>query len=120
MHLHEVGALDSIIDIVGAVYALETLGADRIVASPLNVGSGTVRAAHGVYPVPAPATLQLLEGAPVYAGPQKAELVTPTGALLVTGYAAAFGPLPRDARARRSATAPARAIFPTRRTSCAW
>jgi len=95
VHLHEVGALDSIIDIVGAVHALEYLGADRIVASPLNVGSGSVRAAHGVYPVPAPATLQLLAGAPVYGGPQKAEMVTPTGALLVGGYAAAFGPLPR-------------------------
>jgi uncharacterized protein (TIGR00299 family) protein len=90
-----VGALDSIIDIVGAVHALEYLDADRIVASPLNVGSGSVRTAHGVYPVPAPATLQLLAGAPVYAGPQKAEMVTPTGALLVGGYAAAFGPLPR-------------------------
>ena len=95
VHLHEVGALDSIIDIVGAVHALEYLGADRVVSSALNVGSGTVRAAHGVYPVPAPATLQLLSGAPVYAGPQKAEMVTPTGALLVAGYAAAFGPLPR-------------------------
>jgi uncharacterized protein (TIGR00299 family) protein len=95
VHLHEVGALDSIVDIVGAVHAMECLGADRIVASPLNVGSGTVRAAHGVYPVPAPATLQLLSGAPVYAGPQKAEMVTPTGALLVAGYASAFGPLPR-------------------------
>jgi uncharacterized protein (TIGR00299 family) protein len=94
VHLHEVGALDSIIDIVGTVHALEYLDADRIVASPLNVGSGSVRAAHGVYPVPAPATLQLLAGAPVYAGPQKAEMVTPTGALLVGGYAAAFGPLP--------------------------
>ena len=95
VHLHEVGALDSIIDIVGTVYALEHLGADRIVASPLNVGSGTVRTAHGVYPVPAPATLQLLAGAPVYAGTQKAEMVTPTGALLVGSYATAFGPLPR-------------------------
>jgi uncharacterized protein (TIGR00299 family) protein len=95
VHLHEVGALDSIIDIVGTVHALEYLGADRIVASPLNVGSGTVRAAHGVYPVPAPATLQLLAGAPVYAGPQKAEMVTPTGALLVGAYAGAFGSLPR-------------------------
>ena len=95
VHLHEVGALDSIIDIVGAVHALEYLGADRVVASPLNVGSGSVRAAHGVYPVPAPATLQLLAGAPVYAGPQKAEMVPPTWALLVAGYAAAFGPLPR-------------------------
>ena len=95
VHLHEVGALDSIIDILGAVHALEYLGADQIVASPLNVGSGTVRAAHGTYPVPAPATLQLLAGAPVYAGAQRAEMVTPTGALLVGGYAATFGPLPR-------------------------
>ena len=94
VHLHEVGALDSIIDIVGAVHALEYLGADRIVVSPLNVGSGSVQASHGTYPVPAPATLQLLAGAPVYAGRQKAEMVTPTGALLVAGYASAFGPLP--------------------------
>ena len=95
VHLHEVGALDSIIDIVGTVHALEYLGAERIVASPLNVGSGTVRTAHGAYPVPAPATLQLLSGAPVYAGRQKAEMVTPTGALLVAGYAGSYGPLPR-------------------------
>ena len=94
VHLHEVGALDSIIDIVGAVHALEQIGAGRIVASPLNVGSGTVRAAHGVYPVPAPATLQLLAGVPVYAGPQATEMTTPTGALLVAGYAGSFGPLP--------------------------
>jgi uncharacterized protein (TIGR00299 family) protein len=95
VHLHEVGALDSIIDITGAVFALEQLGAGRILSSPLNLGSGTLRAAHGVYPVPAPATLQLLTGIPVYAGPQVAELVTPTGALLVSSYATTFGPLPR-------------------------
>ena len=94
VHLHEVGALDSIIDIVGAVYALESLGLGRIVASPLNVGSGTIRSAHGVYPVPAPATLHLLQGAPIYSGAQQAELVTPTGALLVKSYAAAFGAIP--------------------------
>jgi uncharacterized protein (TIGR00299 family) protein len=94
VHLHEVGALDSIIDIVGAVHALETIGADRIVASPLNVGSGSIRSAHGLYPVPAPATTRLLEGAPIYAGPQKAELVTPTGALLITAYASEFGVVP--------------------------
>ena len=94
VHLHEVGALDSIIDIVGTVFAMETLGAERIVASPLNVGSGTVRTAHGVYPVPAPATVRLLRDAPIYAGSQKAEMVTPTGALLITGYAQEFGPVP--------------------------
>jgi uncharacterized protein (TIGR00299 family) protein len=94
VHLHEVGALDSIIDIVGTVRALEHLGVDRIEASPLNVGSGTVRSAHGVFPVPAPATLRLLRNTPIYAGAQQVELVTPTGALLVTGYASAFGPLP--------------------------
>ena len=94
VHLHEVGALDSIIDIVGAVYALESLGIDRVVASPLNVGSGSVRSAHGLYPVPAPATLRLLNGAPIYSGPQQAEMVTPTGALLVSAYASAYGVIP--------------------------
>jgi uncharacterized protein (TIGR00299 family) protein len=94
VHLHEVGALDSIIDIVGTVFAMETLGVERIVASPLNVGSGTVRTAHGVYPVPAPATVRLLKDAPIYAGAQKVEMVTPTGALLITGYAQEFGPVP--------------------------
>jgi uncharacterized protein (TIGR00299 family) protein len=95
VHLHEVGALDSIIDIVGTVFALEALDVGRIVASPLNVGGGSIRSAHGLYPVPAPATLKLLQGAPVYSGPQQVELVTPTGALLVTDYASEFGPLPR-------------------------
>jgi uncharacterized protein (TIGR00299 family) protein len=94
VHLHEVGALDSIIDVVGTVFAMETLGAVRVVASPLNVGGGTVRTAHGVYPVPAPATLRLLKDAPIYAGAQKVEMVTPTGALLITGYAQEFGPVP--------------------------
>ena len=94
VHLHEVGALDSIIDIVGAVYALESLQVDRIVSSPLNVGSGTIKSAHGLYPVPAPATARLLAGAPIYSGPQQAEMVTPTGALLVTAYAAEFGAIP--------------------------
>jgi uncharacterized protein (TIGR00299 family) protein len=94
VHLHEVGALDSVIDIVGSVFAMEALGAERVVASPLNVGSGIVRTSHGVYPVPAPATARLLKDAPIYAGTQKVEMVTPTGALLVTGYAQEFGPLP--------------------------
>jgi len=94
VHLHEVGALDSIIDIVGAVFALEWFGIDDIVSSPLNVGAGTVEMAHGAFPVPAPATLRLLAGAPVYSSGVPAELVTPTGALLVTSYARSYGPLP--------------------------
>jgi pyridinium-3,5-bisthiocarboxylic acid mononucleotide nickel chelatase len=94
VHLHEVGSLDSIIDIVGTVFAMEALRVDRVVASPLNVGGGTVRCEHGTYPVPAPATLRLLNGAPVYGGRPAMELVTPTGALLITGYASEFGPLP--------------------------
>ena len=93
VHLHEVGALDSIIDIVGAVYGFEWFGIDDIESSPLNVGGGMVKCAHGMFPVPAPATARLLEGVPVY-GNGTSELVTPTGALLVTSYAKAFGPLP--------------------------
>lgn len=94
IHLHEVGAVDSIVDIVGAVYGLEQLGADRIVSSPLNVGGGTVKCEHGIFPVPAPATARLLQGVPVYSGDVQMELVTPTGALLVTGYADSYGPMP--------------------------
>lgn len=94
VHLHEVGALDSIIDIVGAVYGMEWLKADRVLASPLSVGSGTVKCAHGTFPVPAPATARLLQGVPVYAGEIASEMVTPTGALLITGYAEQFVSLP--------------------------
>ena len=94
IHLHEVGAVDSIIDIVGVVYGMDWLGADRVVASPLNVGSGSVACAHGTFPVPAPATAKLLQGAPIYAGAVAAELVTPTGAVLVTDYAHSFDRLP--------------------------
>ena len=94
VHLHEVGALDSIVDIVGSVYGLEQLRADTVMSSPLNVGGGTVTCAHGVFPVPAPATARLLQGVPVYSGDVQMELVTPTGALIVTEYAAAYGALP--------------------------
>lgn len=94
VHLHEVGALDSIVDIVGAVFGMEWVGADRVICSPLNVGGGMVRSAHGVFPVPAPATVRLLGDAPVYSGAARFETVTPTGALLATAYAQAFGPIP--------------------------
>jgi pyridinium-3,5-bisthiocarboxylic acid mononucleotide nickel chelatase len=94
VHLHEVGALDSIIDIVGIVYAMEWAAADRVVCSPLNVGGGMVQSAHGLFPVPAPATVKLLGDAPVYSGRVQKELVTPTGALIATTYAKAFGPIP--------------------------
>ena len=94
VHLHEVGELDSIIDIVGAVFGLEWFGAARIVCSPLNVGGGMVDSAHGRFPVPAPATLRLLQGIPIYSSGMPSELVTPTGALLAAGYASEFGPVP--------------------------
>jgi uncharacterized protein (TIGR00299 family) protein len=94
VHLHEVGALDSIIDIVGTVYALDAMGIQRVTASPLNVGSGTVSSAHGLYPVPAPATALLLKDVPIYSGSQNTELVTPTGALLVSAYAESYGGVP--------------------------
>jgi uncharacterized protein (TIGR00299 family) protein len=94
VHLHEVGAVDSIVDIVGVVFALEWLGIDDVVSSPLNVGGGTVQIAHGTYPVPAPATLRLLRGVPMYGGDVQSELVTPTGALIVSTYARAYGPPP--------------------------
>jgi uncharacterized protein (TIGR00299 family) protein len=94
VHLHEVGALDSIIDIVGTVFAMEWAGADRIVCSPLNVGGGMVQSAHGLFPVPAPATVKLLGDAPVYGGGIQKELVTPTGALIATTYASSFGTIP--------------------------
>ena len=94
VHLHEVGALDSIIDIVGAVHALEWAGVDRVVCSPLNVGGGMVTSAHGLFPVPAPATVRILGDAPVYGGTVQRELVTPTGALVATTYASSFGPVP--------------------------
>ncbi len=94
VHLHEVGALDSIIDIVGVVHAMEWAGVDRVVCSPLNVGGGIVESAHGIFPVPAPATVKLLGDAPVYSGRVQKELVTPTGALIATTFASSFGPIP--------------------------
>lgn len=94
IHFHEVGAADAIADIVCAAVGAEALAVDQILASPLNVGSGTVKCAHGVMPVPAPATLELLKGIPVYAGEIQKELVTPTGAAIVRVLATNFGPRP--------------------------
>ena len=84
VHLHEVGAVDAILDVVGSIWGLEALGVDGVYCGPIALGDGTVKAAHGVLPVPAPATLKLLEGHPVHPGPPgSGELVTPTGAALV-------------------------------------
>lgn len=94
VHFHEVGALDSIADVVGACLAFELLGVEEIHCSPINLGSGTIAADHGLLPVPAPATAALLEGKPVYSEGPAVELTTPTGAVLAATLASAFGPMP--------------------------
>lgn len=94
IHFHEVGDLDAVADVVGACYALYLLRPDRVMASPVHVGSGAVRCAHGVVPVPAPATAVLLEGIPCYGGCVQGELCTPTGAALLAEFASSFGPMP--------------------------
>jgi len=94
VRFHEVGAVDAVVDIVGAVAGFHLLGIERAACSPLPLGGGWVETAHGKLPVPAPATVKLLEGVPTYGGDGQTELVTPTGAALVTGLCAAFGPMP--------------------------
>mgnify|MGYP000702116338 CR=1 FL=1 len=94
VHFHEVGALDAVADVAGVCYALYLLAPERIVVSPIYVGSGTVRCAHGVIPVPAPATANLLSGVPICGGTIQGELCTPTGAALLTSFADAYGPMP--------------------------
>jgi len=94
VHFHEVGAVDSIADIVGACLGFELLGAEEIHCSPINVGSGTVKTEHGVLPVPAPATVALLAGKPVYSRGPAMELTTPTGAAVAATLAVRFGPPP--------------------------
>ncbi len=94
IHFHEVGAVDAIVDIVCAAVGAEALSVDEIVCSPLNVGGGTIKCVHGTFPVPAPATVELLRDAPVYSSGVQAELVTPTGAAIVNTLASRFATFP--------------------------
>ena len=94
VHFHEVGALDAVMDVTGVCCLLHLLGAEKVCASTVTVGSGTVRTAHGLLPVPAPATARLLTGVPVAAGDIEAELCTPTGAALLRTFAEEWGPMP--------------------------
>jgi uncharacterized protein (TIGR00299 family) protein len=94
IHFHEVGALDSIADIVSACIGLDALGIEKVYCSPLPVGGGIIECAHGVLPGPAPATMELLKDVPVVGGPVAAELVTPTAAAILTTVVDEFGPLP--------------------------
>ena len=94
VHFHEVGALDALADVVGVVAGFEHLRLDELTASPVTLGSGSARSAHGAVPVPAPAVLELLKGVPVVGGPVAAEMCTPTGAALVSSRVRTYGPLP--------------------------
>jgi len=94
IHFHEVGAVDAIVDIVGASIGFAELGIESFICSPLNVGGGTAKMAHGILPVPAPATARLLLGKPTYSNGLQKELVTPTGAAIVATLCEAFGPQP--------------------------
>jgi hypothetical protein len=94
VHFHEVGAVDSILDIVGSVIGITSLGIERIYCSSLPLGHGFVSCAHGILPLPAPATVELLKGVPVYSVDRNQELVTPTGAAIITTLADQFGEMP--------------------------
>lgn len=94
VHFHEIGAVDTIVDVVGALVALEILDVEQVFSSPLNVGSGFVEFSHGKFPVPAPATAEILKGVPVYSTDATGELVTPTGAAIISEVAGSFGDMP--------------------------
>ena len=95
VHFHEVGALDAIVDVVGAAICFDLLKIERFVSSPLHVGSGVIEMAHGRFPVPPPAVTELLRGVPFYSGDVKGELLTPTGAAIITTVCSEYGPIPR-------------------------
>lgn len=94
VHFHEVGTMDAVADVTAVCLILHQLAPDRIVASPVHVGSGQVRCAHGILPVPAPATAHILQGVPIYGGRIQGELCTPTGAALLKHFVQEFGPMP--------------------------
>jgi uncharacterized protein (TIGR00299 family) protein len=94
VHLHEVGAVDTLVDVFGTLIGMKVLGIEEVRCSPLNLGSGLVQCSHGWLPIPAPITAELLRGVPAYTGEAKGELTTPTGAAIATGIAAGFGDMP--------------------------
>ena len=94
IHFHEVGTMDAIADVTAVCYLMDKLGIDKVYASPVHVGSGQVRCAHGILPVPAPATAHILRGVPIYGGEIKGELCTPTGAALLKHFVSEFGKMP--------------------------